>query len=67
LTVVVDKAMAKTYLRVNTLIEQLNASMFFGEPFTVVVRENATAEETRSLFSGSGVLYVRQDVLETQV
>ena len=67
LTVVVDNALAKTYLRVNTLIEQLNASMFFGEPFTVVVRENASAEETRSLFSGSGVLYVRQDVLETQV
>jgi serine/threonine protein kinase len=67
LTVVVDKAMAKTYLRINTLVEQLNASMFFGDPFTVTVRENATAEETRNLFSGSGVLYVRQDVLETRV
>jgi hypothetical protein len=67
LTVVVDKGMAKTYLRINTLVEQLNASMFFGDPFTVTVRDNATAEETRSLFSGSGVLYVRQDVLETRV
>jgi serine/threonine protein kinase len=67
LTVVVDKAMAKTYLRINTLVEQLNASMFFGDAFTVTVRDNATAEETRNLFSGSGVLYVRQDVLETRV
>jgi Protein kinase domain len=66
-TVLVDKALAKTYLRVNTLIEQTNSSMFWGEPFTVSVRDNPTPEETRSLFSGSGVLYVRQDVLEAEV
>jgi hypothetical protein len=31
------------------------------------VRDNPTPEETRSLFGGSGVLYVRQDVLEAEV
>jgi hypothetical protein len=67
ITVLVDKALAKTYLRVNTLVEQLNSSMYFGEPFTVSVRDNPTPEETRSLFGGSGVLYVRQDVLEAEV
>jgi hypothetical protein len=65
--VLVDKALARTYLRVNTLVEQLNASMYFGEPFTVSVRDNPTPEETRSLFGSSGVLYVRQDVLEAEV
>jgi Protein kinase domain len=67
ITVLVDKAVARTYLRVNTLVEQLNGSMYFGEPFTVSVRDNPTPEETRSLFGSSGVLYVRQDVLEAEV
>jgi len=67
LTVVVDKAMARTHLRINTLAEQLNASMFFGDPFTVSVRDTTNPEETRGLFSSSGVLYVRKDVLEAEV
>jgi predicted Ser/Thr protein kinase len=66
-TVIVDKALARTYLRINTLGEKLNASMFFGEPFSVTVRDNPTPEETRGLFTGSGVLYVRKDVLEAEV
>ena len=66
-TVVVDKALAKTYLRVNTLLEQTNSSMFWGEPFSVSVRDNPAAEETKGLFNGSGVLYVRKDVLDAEV
>jgi hypothetical protein len=41
--------------------------MFFGDPFSVVVRDNPSPEETRGLFSGSGVVYVRKDVLEAEV
>ncbi len=66
-TVVVDKAVAKTYLRVNTLLEDTNARLFHGVPFGVSVVDDLSREQTRALFSGSGVLYVRKDVLDQQV
>jgi hypothetical protein len=60
-TVVADKALAKTYVRVNALIDTVNTQMFFGDPFTVNVREALSAEEARALLSGSGVLFVREE------
>ena len=60
-TVVADKALAKTYVRINALIDTVNTQMFFGDPFTVNVREGLSTEEARSLMSGSGVLFVRDD------
>jgi predicted Ser/Thr protein kinase len=60
-TVVADKALAKTYVRVNALIDSVNTQMFFGDPFTVTVRDELSTEEARSLLSGAGVLYVRED------
>jgi tRNA A-37 threonylcarbamoyl transferase component Bud32 len=64
LTVVADRAQAKTYVRINALVDSLNASMFFGDHFTAVVRDELKPEETRALLSSPGVLYVRDDVLE---
>jgi predicted Ser/Thr protein kinase len=66
-TVVVDKAVAHTYLRVHVLLEATNAKLFWGRPFTAVVRDDLDAPQTRALFAGSGVLYVRKDVLGQQV
>jgi hypothetical protein len=62
--VLVDKALAKTYVRVNALMDKVNSKMFYGEPFSVVVRENQDPREERALLEGPGVLYVRKDVLE---
>jgi len=39
----------------------VNSSMFFGDPFTLVIREGASPEEEKALLSGPGVLYVRED------
>jgi tRNA A-37 threonylcarbamoyl transferase component Bud32 len=61
ITVIADKALARTYVRVNALVDAINAKMFFGEPFTVVVRDDLAAEETKALLTGPGVLYVRED------
>jgi hypothetical protein len=66
-TVVADQAVAKTYLRVNTLVEATNAGLFWGGPFSAAVRDDLDAQQTRALFAGSGVLYVRKDVLDQQV
>src|SRR5262249_38330287 len=47
-TVVADKALAKTYVRINALVDALNAKMYFGEPFSVVVRDDVGPEENRA-------------------
>ena len=60
-TVVVDKALARTYVRINALVDTMNARMFFGEPFQVVVRDDLTPEETKALLTSSGVLHVREE------
>jgi serine/threonine protein kinase len=63
-TVVVDRAMAKTYVRINALMDKVNSKRFFGEPHSVVVRDDVADEEIRSLLTGSGIAYVRDDVLD---
>jgi len=59
-TVVADRAQAKTYVRANALLDSVNSSMFFGDAFTLVVREEVTPEEEKALLSSPGVLYVRE-------
>jgi predicted Ser/Thr protein kinase len=61
-TLVADRAQAKTYVRANALLDSVNASMFFGDPFTLVVRDEVSPEEEKALLSSPGVLYVREEV-----
>jgi len=58
---VADRAQARTYVRANALLDAVNSSMFFGDSFTLVIRDDATPEEERALLSSPGVLYVRED------
>jgi hypothetical protein len=60
-TVLADKAQAKTYVRANAALDGVNSSMFFGDPFTLLIRDDATPEEERALLSTTGVLYVREE------
>ena len=62
-TVIVDEAAAKTYVRINAWMDKINEKRFFGEPFTVSVRDELSADELRSLLQGPGVRYVRDDVV----
>ncbi len=61
-TVVVDRALARTYVRINALMDQVNRKMFFGEPYSVVVRDDVAPADLLGLLRGPGVLYVRADV-----
>jgi tRNA A-37 threonylcarbamoyl transferase component Bud32 len=61
LTVVTDKALARTYVRANALVDAMNARRFFGDPFRVVVRDDLTPQDTKALLSAPGILYVRED------
>jgi hypothetical protein len=60
-TLVADRAQAKTYVRANALLDGVNSSMFFGETFTLVIREDVAPEDEKALLSSAGVLYVRED------
>jgi eukaryotic-like serine/threonine-protein kinase len=60
-TVVADAPTAKTYLRLNALLTTANQRLFHGQPMTMVVREDVTAEELRSLLQKTGVQYLRDD------
>ena len=59
-TLVADQAQARTYVRANAALDAVNGSMFFGEPFTLVVRDSVAPEEEKALLSASGILYVRE-------
>ena len=61
LTVVTDKALAKTYVRLHAEVDAINRAMFLGDPFTLVVRDDAGPDEVRALLAGPGVLYVRDE------
>ena len=60
-TLVADRAQAKTYVRANALLDSINSSMFFGEPFTLAIRDEVSTEEEKALLSSPGVLYVREE------
>jgi len=62
LSVVADNAQARTYVRANAALDAVNASMFFGDPFTLAVREAVSADEEKALLAGPGILYVREAV-----
>ena len=59
-----DQARARTYVRANAIVDSVNSSMFFGDPFTVVVRDDLPPEEVQGLLTGPGILYVREDALK---
>ena len=48
-------------MRANALLDSVNSSMFFGDPFTLVIRDDVAPEEEKALLSSPGVLYVRED------
>jgi len=61
LTVLADQARARTYVRANAVVDSVNSSMFFGDAFSLVVRDDASPEEVKTLLTGPGILYVRED------
>ena len=62
-TVVVDRAVANTYVRIHAYADRINSRMFFGEPIVAAVRDSVSPEEMKALLEGPGVLFVRGDVL----
>jgi serine/threonine protein kinase len=63
ITVIVDKAQARVYVRVNNLVEKSNGKLFHGEPFDAVVRDDLNEAQLLETLREPGVAYVRKDIL----
>jgi len=62
-TVVVDKAQAAIYLHVNSLVDEANRKLLFGEPLTASVRDDLAPVDFQRLLRQPGVVYVRDDIV----
>ena len=62
ITVGVDRAVGQLYGRINNQLNYCNRKLFFGEPFSVAIRHDLSADEIHRLLEGSGVQYVRDEV-----
>jgi tRNA A-37 threonylcarbamoyl transferase component Bud32 len=58
-TVLADHPTAKTYVKLNALLESANNGLYQGAPMTLSVRENAGDAEVREIAATSGVRYLR--------
>jgi tRNA A-37 threonylcarbamoyl transferase component Bud32 len=61
--VVLDRAPAKTYIRVSSLLDAANGKLFYGKPIAGTIRDDMADEELRTLIKQPGAVYVRDDVV----
>jgi hypothetical protein len=60
-TVAVDKAPAKVYIRINALVDELNRSLFFGQDIKAEIRTEITEAEATAMLTQMGVVYAREE------
>ena len=60
-TVVVERPVAQLYGRINGHLQTCNRRLYFGEPMTVSIQHDLNQEQTRSLLTGPGVQYMRDE------
>ena len=63
ITLIVDKAQARVYVRANNLLDTINGKLFYGEPFEVAVRDDLTEEQFLAAVREPGVVHLREDIL----
>ncbi len=61
LTVVVDKAPARVYIRINALLDELNRSLFLGKDFKAEIKTEVTDAEAHTMLTQVGVVYAREE------
>ncbi len=59
ITVGVDRAAGQLYARINKYLSSANHKLFFGEPMSLVIRSDLTADEIRQWLASPGMQYVR--------
>ena len=63
ITVIVDQAMAKIYIRVNSLVNLVNRKLYFGDHIEASVRDDLSSDEFQRILREPGVIYVRDNVI----
>jgi serine/threonine protein kinase len=62
-TVVLDKAPARTYIRITSFIDAINSKLFIGKPLKAAIKDDLAEQEFQRLLRQTGVVYVRDDVV----
>ncbi len=60
-TVVVDRAPAKVYIRITALVDELNRSIFFGQDVKAEIKTEIPEAEAKTMLTQMGVIYARED------
>jgi hypothetical protein len=63
ITVVVDRAKASQYIRINSMVDAINKKLYFGKHVEVAVQDDLPEEEFQRMLRDPGVLYVRDDII----
>jgi len=63
ITVVVDRAKASQYIRINSMVDAINKKLYFGKHVDVAVRDDLSEEEFQQMLRESGIQYVRDDII----
>ena len=63
ITIVVDEAKAKTYIRINSMVDMVNKKMYFGKNIEASVRDDFPQDEFQHLLRKPSVTYVRDDIV----
>lgn len=62
-TIVIDKAPAKVYIRITALIEELNQRLYVGRDVTAEVKSEIPEAEVQTMLRQVGVVYAREEAL----
>ncbi|MGZ5440054.1 MAG: serine/threonine protein kinase [Candidatus Aminicenantales bacterium] len=60
-TVVVDQAPAKVYIRITALVDELNRSIFFGQEVKAEIKTEIPEAEAKTMLTQMGVIYAREE------
>jgi len=62
LTVVMDKAPAKTYIRITSLIDGFNKKLLLSKPIVGIIKDNLGEQEFQNMLRDTGIVYARDNV-----
>jgi len=63
ITVVLDKAKASQYIRINSMVDAINKKLYFGKNVEVTVQDDLSDVEFQRMLRESGILYARDDII----